>query len=520
MVETKSKVQATMTEYRVGNMGDVVGLVNDMSSFVGNFVLGVMAVFVLLSLGGLVEAYVPSTSETMIGVQTFYGHYSRSTGLLTQASARRHRVLPGSPRSAHVVLYGAKRDSLDGAKYASPLTSLAGRFLQQQEKQSQSDASPPSGDLFRDIDWTAPKARGNRLFDGGARMPVEKMATKLETGLREREWFVTGLVLPELFSDDFFFRDPDVELRGIREYAEGVRKLFDQKSSRAMVASVEVNGNATPQEGCSSVITVEWRLSGRVNLGPLGLRIKPYMVTTDLHVDAVSGLVVFQEDKFGIPSWDILLSAVAPWLPLPFAEPAPEPSYYSSPSSPSTLSSSMRRPVLDKIATELFALENRRVEASSVVDDAGRFGEPMEWAEATSLANKVSEAMASGPGYAFKQAVADIVAGEYDAEAIRDTIESHVASSRVSMFSFSTCPFCRKSKDLLDECGISYAAMELDERQDGNQLRAELGKMTKRTSVPAIFIDGRCIGGCNDGSPGLVPLAESGELRSLLGLEL
>ena len=34
------------------------------------------------------------------------------------------------------------------------------------------------------------------------------------------------------------------------------------------------------------------------------------------------GMVIFQEDRFAIPSWDILLSAIAPWLPF-LAEPAP-----------------------------------------------------------------------------------------------------------------------------------------------------------------------------------------------------
>ena len=76
--------------------------------------------------------------------------------------------------------------------------------------------------------------------------------------------------------------------------------------------------------------------------------------------------------------------------------------------------------------------------------------------------------------------------------------------------------YARKAKDLLDARGVPYAVLELDERADGNQLRAALGRKTKRTSVPSIFIDGECIGGCNDGNPGLIPLAESGELDERL----
>lgn len=37
-----------------------------------------------------------------------------------------------------------------------------------------------------------------------------------------------------------------------------------------------------------------------------------------------------------------------------------------------------------------------------------------------------------------------------------------------------------------------------------------------RTSVPSVWINGECIGGCNDGNPGLLPLKESGRLESIL----
>ena len=50
---------------------------------------------------------------------------------------------------------------------------------------------------------------------------------------------------------------------------------------------------------------------------------------------------------------------------------------------------------------------------------------------------------------------------------------------------------------------------------DGNPIRSALGRKVGRTSVPAIFIDGVYIGGCEDGpsdaAPGLVPLAFQGK---------
>jgi glutaredoxin 3 len=178
----------------------------------------------------------------------------------------------------------------------------------------------------------------------------------------------------------------------------------------------------------------------------------------------------------------------------------------------------MKRPLLDQLASTLFRLENARVEKSSVTDEKGRVGEPMEWSENSSFANQFSEMVASNSvGYKFKQWIADIVAGDFDEDATNEKIERFVADNPVAMFSFSTCPFCRRAKDYLKEQGIQYQSMELDELDgnEGNEIRAVLGKKTRRTSVPSIFIGGKSIGGCNDG-PGLVPLSESGELDKLL----
>ena len=176
----------------------------------------------------------------------------------------------------------------------------------------------------------------------------------------------------------------------------------------------------------------------------------------------------------------------------------------------------MKRPLLDQLASTLFSLENERVERSSEVDEKGRVGEPMAWSEKQSFANRFSEVMAT-KGYAFKQFVADIVAGDYDQNAIDKTIEDLTLQNDVAIFSFTTCPFCRKAKDTLEERGIPYQTVELDELEGnlGNQIRAQLGRRTGRTSVPSIFVKGKFIGGCNDG-PGLIPLVENGEFDAIM----
>jgi len=52
---------------------------------------------------------------------------------------------------------------------------------------------------------------------------------------------------------------------------------------------------------------------------------------------------------------------------------------------------------------------------------------------------------------------------------------------------------------VLDEKGAKYTVFELDKEDDGKAIRAVMGDMLGRTSVPAIWISGEFIGGCNDG---------------------
>jgi len=62
-----------------------------------------------------------------------------------------------------------------------------------------------------------------------------------------------------------------------------------------------------------------------------------------------------------------------------------------------------------------------------------------------------------------------------------------------------------------------YTVVELDTDPDGKAIRAEMADIIGRTSVPAIWIQGKFVGGCNDGPMGgVVKLSESGELAGLL----
>ena len=86
--------------------------------------------------------------------------------------------------------------------------------------------------------------------------------------------------------------------------------------------------------------------------------------------------------------------------------------------------------------------------------------------------------------------------------------------------SFTTWPFCLKAKAILDaKIPQQYTVVELDQDVDGKAIRAVMGDLLGRTSVPAIWINGTFIGGCNDGGPmggGIVQLDASGELDVMI----
>lgn len=113
-------------------------------------------------------------------------------------------------------------------------------------------------------------------------------------------------------------------------------------------------------------------------------------------------------------------------------------------------------------------------------------------------------------------------AGKYDEEEVLQEMNDQINGSEVLMYSFEDCPWCIAAKALLEEeyHGISLEVIELESLgPKGKAIRAELAKRTKRTSLPAIFVQGKPIGGFTDGipcGPGLEPLHKSGDLIAML----
>jgi glutaredoxin 3 len=130
--------------------------------------------------------------------------------------------------------------------------------------------------------------------------------------------------------------------------------------------------------------------------------------------------------------------------------------------------------------------------------------------------NNISVAIQNSPMAKGKAALAKLQAGQFDEEATGKKIDQLIASNAVMVFSFSSCPFCVKAKKILDDAGVKYTAVELNQMgAEGMAIRAVLAERTGRTSMPNIWVGGQGIGGCNDG-PGIATLQRNGELTPLL----
>ncbi len=65
--------------------------------------------------------------------------------------------------------------------------------------------------------------------------------------------------------------------------------------------------------------------------------------------------------------------------------------------------------------------------------------------------------------------------------------------TRVKVYSTGTCPFCQKTKQLLQKWNIPFAEVRID--QDKAAMHEFVQATNGARMVPQIVIDGKCIGG-------------------------
>lgn len=83
-------------------------------------------------------------------------------------------------------------------------------------------------------------------------------------------------------------------------------------------------------------------------------------------------------------------------------------------------------------------------------------------------------------------------------------------SSNVEIYTWRTCPFCIRAKQLLREKGVEFTEYSID---GDNAARSKMAERSHgQRSVPQIFINDQHIGGCDD----IHDLDARGELDPLL----
>jgi glutaredoxin 3 len=88
--------------------------------------------------------------------------------------------------------------------------------------------------------------------------------------------------------------------------------------------------------------------------------------------------------------------------------------------------------------------------------------------------------------------------------------QTNSMAATVEIYTWSTCPFCIRAKQLLDRKGVEYTEYCLDGDEAGRNKMAD--RAGGRKSVPQIFINDNHIGGCDD----IHALEQSGKLGLLL----
>lgn len=88
-----------------------------------------------------------------------------------------------------------------------------------------------------------------------------------------------------------------------------------------------------------------------------------------------------------------------------------------------------------------------------------------------------------------------------------------MSQKSVEIYTWTTCPYCMRAKQLLDSKGVEYTEYSID---GDDEARAVMAKRAGgRRTLPQIFIGKNYhVGGCDD----LYSLEGEGELDDLLGI--
>ncbi|EDL37108.1 glutaredoxin-1 [Mus musculus] len=97
----------------------------------------------------------------------------------------------------------------------------------------------------------------------------------------------------------------------------------------------------------------------------------------------------------------------------------------------------------------------------------------------------------------------------------QEFVNCKIQSGKVVVFIKPTCPYCRKTQEILSQLPFKQGLLEFVDITATNNTSAiqdYLQQLTGARTVPRVFIGKDCIGGCSD----LISMQQTGELMTRL----
>uniref|UniRef100_A0A7S2YS75 Glutaredoxin domain-containing protein n=1 Tax=Entomoneis paludosa TaxID=265537 RepID=A0A7S2YS75_9STRA len=140
-------------------------------------------------------------------------------------------------------------------------------------------------------------------------------------------------------------------------------------------------------------------------------------------------------------------------------------------------------------------------------------------------ANPAIKAMANGmsllkPAFVAEAKIqASLLGGQVDSEEVAQEIASEVQADKIVIYTYGLSPFSTEAVAILEKNGYEYNKIELGAEWfllggKNSVKRVLLSEQVDNgaTSLPKVFINGQCIGGCAE----LAEAADSGALETMV----
>ena len=108
---------------------------------------------------------------------------------------------------------------------------------------------------------------------------------------------------------------------------------------------------------------------------------------------------------------------------------------------------------------------------------------------------------AAGKSLQHKQAATNIFSSAFSTQQPDEpasAIDWINGEQPVVVFGKTWCGFSTKAKSLFQQIDVDFVSVELDTREDGDAIQAELAELTGMRTVPSVWIDGKFIGGYSE----------------------